>query len=72
MAARNMYRIEINVQEKELRVVLVIYKDYTELHGQQNIKFCIYMDVWQKYHETVRTSLSEDEHLDVRNMWKTL
>jgi len=25
--------------KKELRVKLVIYKDYTETHGQQNIKF---------------------------------
>jgi len=39
MAARNMWRIEINIHEKELCVKLVIYKDYTEmLHGQQNIK----------------------------------
>jgi len=28
MAARNMYRIEINIHEKELCVKLVIYKDY--------------------------------------------
>jgi hypothetical protein len=41
MAARNMYRIEINVHEKELCVNLVIYNDYTEMHGQQNIKECI-------------------------------
>ena len=39
MAARNMYRIEINTHEKELRVKLVTYKDYPEMHGQQNIKF---------------------------------
>jgi len=38
MAAWNMYRIEINIHEKELCVKLVIYKDYTEMHGQQNIK----------------------------------
>jgi len=25
--------------KKELRVKLVIYKDYTETHGQQNIKY---------------------------------
>ena len=37
--ARNMYRSEINIYEKELCFKLVIYKDYTELHGQQNIKF---------------------------------
>jgi len=39
MAARNMYRIEINMHEKELCVKLVIYKDYTEMHGQQDTKF---------------------------------
>jgi hypothetical protein len=39
VAARNMSRIEINIHEKELCVKLVIYKDYTEMHGQQNIKF---------------------------------
>jgi len=38
MAARNMYRIEINVLEKELCVKLVIYKDYTEMQSQQNKK----------------------------------
>jgi len=38
MSARNMYRIEINIHEKELCVQLVLYKDYTEMHGQQNIK----------------------------------
>jgi len=37
MAARNMYRIEINIYEKDLYVKLVIYKDYTEMHGQQSI-----------------------------------
>jgi hypothetical protein len=36
--ARNMYRIEINIYEKELCFKLVIYKNYTEMHGQQNIK----------------------------------
>jgi hypothetical protein len=39
MVARNMYRIEINIHEKELCVKLVIYKDYTEMHDQQNINF---------------------------------
>ena len=37
MAARNMYRIEINIHEK-LRVKLVIYKDHTNIHNQQDIK----------------------------------
>jgi hypothetical protein len=38
MAARNMYRIVINIHEKELCVKLVMYKDYTKMQGQQNIK----------------------------------
>jgi hypothetical protein len=38
MAAQNMQWVEINIQEKELCVKLVIYKDYTEMRGQQNIK----------------------------------
>jgi hypothetical protein len=38
MAARNMYRIEINVHKKELCVKLIIYKDYMEMHSQQNEK----------------------------------
>jgi len=28
--------------EKEFVVKLVIYKDYTEMHGQQNIQFSYY------------------------------
>ena len=30
------------------------------------------MDAWKKYHKISRTNLPEDEHLDVRNMSKTL
>jgi hypothetical protein len=30
--------LEINIHDKELCVKLVIYKVYTEMHGQQNIK----------------------------------
>ena len=30
--------------KKELWIKLVIYKDYTEMHGQQNIKFCFEVD----------------------------
>ena len=41
IAVRNMYRIKTNMHEKELCVMLVIYKDYTEMHGQQNIKIII-------------------------------
>jgi hypothetical protein len=38
VAARNVQRIEINIHEKELSFKKVIYKDYTEMHDQQNIK----------------------------------
>ena len=38
IAVWNMYIIEINIHEKELCVKLVIYKDYTGMHSQQNIK----------------------------------
>ena len=38
IAVRNIYRIEINIREKELCFSLVIYKDYNETHGQQYIK----------------------------------
>jgi len=31
-----------------------------------------YMDPWKKYHKTARTSLPEDEHLNVQNLSKTL
>jgi hypothetical protein len=31
--------IATNIYEKELYIKLVIYKDYTQMHGQQNIKF---------------------------------
>jgi len=37
-AARNIYRTEINIYKK-LCVKLVIYKDYTKMHGLQNIIF---------------------------------
>jgi len=30
--------MRLQSHEKELCVKLVIYKDYTEMHGQQNIK----------------------------------
>ena len=39
MGARNMERIEINIREKELCVKMVIYKNYTKMNGQQNIKY---------------------------------
>jgi hypothetical protein len=43
MAARNIYRIEINTHEKELCVKLVIYKDYTRT---MQYKLC-YIVLWQ-------------------------
>jgi len=36
-----MERKEINIREKKLCVKLVIYKYYTEMHGQQNIKYTL-------------------------------
>jgi len=38
MAARNVWRIEINIYEK-LCAKLVIYKNHTKMNGQQNLKF---------------------------------
>jgi hypothetical protein len=38
VAARNTYRTKLNIHEKEMFVKLVIYKDYTEMHGPQNTK----------------------------------
>jgi len=38
MAARNMYRIEININEKELCVKLVVYKDYKISHFVGSVK----------------------------------
>jgi hypothetical protein len=38
MAAQNMWKIKNKQKGKELCVKLVIYKDYTKRHGQQNIK----------------------------------
>jgi len=40
--ALNMQRIDINTYKKEMCVKLVIYENYTEMHGQENIKFCQY------------------------------
>jgi len=37
MTAPNVYRIDINTHER-LCFKLVIYKDHTRMHGQQNIK----------------------------------
>jgi hypothetical protein len=36
------------------------------------IRLTAYMDAWTKCHKTACISLPEDEHLDVRNMSKTL
>ena len=37
--ARNMYRKAINILRKSVHQVGSIYKDYTRMYGQQNIKF---------------------------------
>ena len=42
-----------------------------QYQAQPDIDQTAYMDAWKKYHKTARTSLPEDEHLDVRNMSKT-
>jgi len=36
LSARNMWRIKINIYEKELCVKSVIYKKSTEMNGQYN------------------------------------
>jgi hypothetical protein len=41
------------------------YKQYGRRKDVCDIKTA-YMKAWQKYHKTARTSLPEDEHLDVR------
>jgi hypothetical protein len=50
MAARNMWRIEIKVYVKELCFKLVIYKDYTEMNGQQNLE--IYLELVSSFPAT--------------------
>jgi hypothetical protein len=58
MTARNMYRIEINIQKKDLFVKLVIYKEYTELHGQQNIKNVpVFTCIYDSLHNSVSGQL---------------
>ena len=39
MVARNTWSTETNIYGKEMCVKLVIYKNCTEMHGQQNTKF---------------------------------
>ena len=43
-----------------------------ECQARPAIDQTAYMDAWKIYHKTACTSLPEDEHLDVRNMSKTL
>jgi len=47
MGARNMYRIEINILEK-LCVKLVIYRDHSVVHYQQNVEK---QSVYYMYHQ---------------------
>jgi hypothetical protein len=48
----------MNIHDKELCVKLVIYKDYTEMHGQQNIKknrlCCLRCTNYQTFRATCR------------------
>jgi len=39
-------RIEINICEKEWCAKLVIYKDYTEMHGKQNIENSLFSFIY--------------------------
>ena len=52
------------------------YKQYGRwqdvLKAHPAIDRTAYMEEWKKYHKIACTSLPEDEHLDVRNMLKTL
>jgi len=50
--------------------MLVLEYQYTQAHPA--IDQTAYMDAWKKYRKTACISLPEDEHLDVRNMSKTL
>ena len=45
---------------------------FTEYQAHSAIDQTAYMDPRKKYHKTTHISLPEDEHLDVRNMSKTL
>ena len=45
---------------------------HAEYHAYPEIDQTAYMDAGKKYRKTACTSLPEDEHLDVRNMSKTL
>jgi hypothetical protein len=41
IVTRNMYRKAINILRKLVHQFGSVYKDYTRMHGQQNIKLCL-------------------------------
>ena len=47
-------------------------QDVLDTQAHPTIDQTASMDPWKKYHKTACKSLPEDEHLDVRNMSKTL
>jgi hypothetical protein len=53
-------------------VSCMVYGRMCSYQTQPAIDQPAYMDAWKKYHKAACTSLPEDEHLDVRNMSKTL
>ena len=38
LTVRNMQRIQINISQKKLCIKLFTYRNYTKMHGQENIK----------------------------------
>jgi hypothetical protein len=57
-------------------IIIIIYIS-TLVDGRMcliytDMEHTAYMDAWKKDHKTARRILSEDEHLVVRNMSKTL
>jgi hypothetical protein len=43
IVARNMYRIEINIQRSNCAPGWFYLQDYTKMHGQQNIKLLVHI-----------------------------
>jgi len=52
--------------------VFILRKTRITYQAHPAIDQTAYMDTWKKYRKTASKSLSEDEHMDVRNMSKTL
>jgi len=71
IAARNIYRIEINIHER-LCVRLVIYRDHTSQHGQQNIKFGYTPFPWCHISDPPKYNfhnLCNDLHTTIEQQW---